>query len=181
MLAVQPDNWRNRSNHADMESCSQKKLLNEPRLEEARMRREACAGPGSPLSAAANSSLSRTHNLGEMVVTFFPCSLASLPNIRSHCYTTSSQNLSITACQTFIISRLETYCAFRPALNIEAHNYSYSWRIWRCLIRIFSQARAALKHSCITSEDLTSKRIQGCSYLSVYWNSRSTKTCSVTG
>jgi hypothetical protein len=31
-------------------------------------------------------------------VTFFPCSLASLPNIRSHCYTTSFQNLSTTAC-----------------------------------------------------------------------------------
>ena len=30
MLAVQPDNWRNRSIHADMESCSPKKLLNEP-------------------------------------------------------------------------------------------------------------------------------------------------------
>ena len=42
MLAVQPDNWRNRSIHADMESCSQKKLLNELGLEEARMREELC-------------------------------------------------------------------------------------------------------------------------------------------
>src|SRR4051812_49963013 len=43
MLAVQLDNWRNRSVHADMESCSPKKLLNEPDFKKHTYGRGACA------------------------------------------------------------------------------------------------------------------------------------------
>jgi hypothetical protein len=46
MLAVQPDNWRNRSIHADMESCSQKKLLNELDLKKHACREELWPGRG---------------------------------------------------------------------------------------------------------------------------------------
>jgi len=54
MLAVQPDNWRNRSIHADMESCSQKKLLNELDLKKHACREELWPGRGiARFSAAA--------------------------------------------------------------------------------------------------------------------------------
>jgi hypothetical protein len=49
----------------------------------------------TPLLQWTDCTESSPRSLG---VTFFPCSLTSLPNIRSHYYTTSSQNLSTMAC-----------------------------------------------------------------------------------
>lgn len=49
----------------------------------------------TPLLQWTDCTESSPRSLG---VTFFPCSLTPLPNIRSHYYTTSSQNLSTMAC-----------------------------------------------------------------------------------
>src|ERR1700722_10373071 len=119
-------------------------------------------------------------------LTFFPCSLASLPNIRSHCYTSLlPEPLYYGLHSTFIISRPKTYCALRLALNIEAHNMTTLSGSGDVSYGYLLRPGPRPKHSCINQElasgDLTSKRIRGCSYLSVYWNSRSTKTCPVTG